>query len=411
MSNRTNLPFSQSWTGPKARDVWERSSWLWSALFFLGIILGLIFALQDEAFPPGARRLAIGLNILLATWHLGSLFLVRRIGHYRENLPFALVYIVGLCVIWFFLIRLNPGFYITQMGIWSQVFIALPIGWAAVFAVAIFGINMFQQTIGIGVAIAWPVTLMWLGFTAVGVLFGLWIHTIISQSMERKSLIEQLEATRAELAQSEREAGMLAERQRMAHEIHDTLAQGFISIIMHLETAEQTLSNPDNETAHQIQQAKETARHNLQEARRVVADLRPEPLENNPLPAAIERTTQRWSQRHNIPVTMQTTGTPLPLHPDVDVTLLRVTQEALANIHKHAQAQTVCVTLSYMDDLVLLDVQDDGVGLDGAKPFPFGGGFGLQAMRERAAQFGGELLLESDPEGGTTVVVKIPVGD
>lgn len=409
MSNRPNSPFSQSWTGPKARDVWERSGWLWSALFFLGIILGLLFAFQDEAFPPESRRLAIGLNILLAAWHLGSLLLARRIGHCRGNLRFALVYVVGLCVIWFFLIRLNPGFYITQMGIWSQMFIALPIGWASVFAVAIFGINMFQQTIGVGVAIAWPVTLLWLGFTAIGVLFGLWIHTIISQSIERKGLIEQLEATRAELAQSEREAGMLAERQRLAHEIHDTLAQGFISIIMHLETAEQSLPAPDGETAHQIQQAKETARHNLQEARRVVDDLRPEPLENNSLPAAIERTVQRWSQQHGIPATMKTTGTPLPLHPDVDVTLLRATQEALANIHKHAQAQNVNVTLSYMNDLVLLDVQDDGVGLNGAKPSPFGGGFGLQMMRERTAQFGGELLLESDPDDGTTLMVSIPI--
>ena len=112
----------------------------------------------------------------------------------------------------------------------------------------------------------------------------------------------------------------------------------------------------------------------------------------------------------NIPATMQTTGTPLPLHPGVDVTLLRATQEALANIHKHAQAQNVSVTLSYMGDSVLLDVQDDGVGLNGATPSPFGGGFGLQAMRERAAQFGGELLLESEPGGGTTVVVQIPIG-
>jgi signal transduction histidine kinase len=246
---------------------------------------------------------------------------------------------------------------------------------------------------------------------AASVVLGAWIQAIIQKSEERRELLDQLQATQAELAEAERRAGVLAERQRLSHEIHDTLAQGFISIIMHLETAEQFLPATNSETAHQIQQAKETARTNLQEARRVVAALRPETLENNSLPAAIERTVQRWSQRHNIPATMQTTGTPLPLHPDVDVTLLRATQEALANVHKHAQAQNVSVTLSYMGDSVLLDVQDDGVGLNGAKPAPFGGGFGLQAMRERAAQFGGALLLESEPGGGTTVVVKIPIGD
>ena len=76
---------------------------------------------------------------------------------------------------------------------------------------------------------------------------------------------------------------------------------------------------------------------------------------------------------------------------------------------KVAQAQNVSVTLSYMGDSVLLDVQDDGVGLNGAKPSPFGGGFGLQAMRERVAQYNGELLLESEPGGGTTLVVSIPI--
>ncbi|VAW43582.1 hypothetical protein MNBD_CHLOROFLEXI01-624 [hydrothermal vent metagenome] len=242
------------------------------------------------------------------------------------------------------------------------------------------------------------------------VLLGSWINAIINQSEERRELLKQLQATQAELAEAEREAGILAERQRLAHEIHDTLAQGFISIIMHLETAEQTLPANETEFAKQIRRAKETARTNLQQARRVVAALRPELLENQSLPAAIARTVQRWSRNHDIPVTMQTTGTPLPLHPDVDVLLLRAAQEALSNVHKHAQASTVTVTLSYMDNLVLLDVQDDGVGLNEAQPPPFGGGFGLEAMRERAAMFGGKLLLESEPDGGTTLVVSIPVG-
>lgn len=413
MTHQTNTPSPQSWTGPRARDVWERSGWLWTGSLFLGIVLGLIFAFQDEPLPTEARWPAIGLNVLLAVWHLGSLFVTRRIGHYRASLPFALIYIAGLTVIWFALVRIHPAFYVTQMGVWGQLFIALPIAWAAVFAVLVFGLNLFQQTIGVGVAVNWPIALLWLGFTAVGVLFGLWIHTIIVQSAERKQLIQQLEQTRADLAQSEREAGMLAERQRLAHEIHDTLAQGFISVIMHLEAAEQALEEGLPTTTRHVQQARQTARESLEQARRVVDDLRPEVLEHAPFDEAVGRVVADWSAGSGVTAVFTCTGDGHPLHPQVEVTLLRAAQEALANVRKHAQAANVQVTLSYLGDVVILDVQDDGAGFvpgdDGEKDTVVAGGFGLVAMRERVEQLGGELLIESEPGEGTTVAVSIPI--
>jgi signal transduction histidine kinase len=97
------------------------------------------------------------------------------------------------------------------------------------------------------------------------------------------------------------------------------------------------------------------------------------------------------------------------LHPDIEVTLLRAAQEALANIHKHARATDVQLTLSYMDDVVVLDVQDNGVAFAGAAASPLSGGYGLQAMRERAEECGGSLTVESEPGEGTTVVVSIPI--
>jgi signal transduction histidine kinase len=401
---------------------------LWTGAFFLGIVLGLIFAFQDEPLPTEARWPAIGLNVLLAVWHLGSLFVTRRIGHYRASLPFALIYIAGLTVIWFALVRIHPAFYVTPMGLWSQLYIALPIAWAAVFAIAIFGLNVYQQTIGVGVAVNWPIALLWLGVTAVGVLFGLWIHTIIVQSAERKQLIQQLEATRADLAQSEREAGMLAERQRLAHEIHDTLAQGFISIIMHLEAAEQALLAGSEKTERHLSLARQTARENLEQARRVVNDLRPGLLEHAPFDQAMGRVVADWSAGSGVTAVFTRTGDCQSLHPQVEVTLLRAVQEALANVRKHAQAGNVQVTLSYLDDVVILDVQDNGVGFaasDEEKDSTttstvlntssalhsagVSGGFGLVAMRERVEQLGGELLIESEPGEGTTVAVSIPI--
>jgi signal transduction histidine kinase len=241
-----------------------------------------------------------------------------------------------------------------------------------------------------------------------GMLFAERCLSITSSIKRHYRLIEQLEATRAELAAAERREGILEERQRLAREIHDTLAQGFTSIVMHLEAAEGALSGDPETLQNHIDRARSTARDSLDQARRVVQDLRPDLLEKGTLPDAIKRTASHWKEDTGIPVTATTTGNPVPLHPNIEVTLLRAAQEALNNIRKHAQATTVQLTLSYMGDLVILDVQDNGVGLDGAEQSHLSGGFGLQAMRERVEACDGTLTLESDPGEGTTVVITIP---
>jgi signal transduction histidine kinase len=221
-----------------------------------------------------------------------------------------------------------------------------------------------------------------------------------------------LESAQAELAEAERKAGILSERQRLAHEIHDTLAQGFISIVIHLEAAEQALAAAEIQTADKhLAQARNTARESLEQARRVVADLQPEPLAQASLPEAITHVVEKWHERCGVTAVTTITGQTQPLPSNIEVTLLRAVQEALANIHKHARASDVQVTLSYMEDVVILDIQDNGVGLNGetAVPDERRGGFGLTAMRERVAQLDGSVLIESEPNEGTTLVVSIPV--
>ena len=106
---------------------------------------------------------------------------------------------------------------------------------------------------------------------------------------------------------------------------------------------------------------------------------------------------------------VRTTGDPRALHPEVEVTLLRVAQEALANVAKHAGAAHAWVTLSYMEDVVTLDVRDDGAGFDQPEPSPAGGGgFGLIAMRQRVNRLAGQLEIESEPGGGTAVSASLP---
>lgn len=393
----------------KERHAWERMNWLWSAILLATFLIPLGNMLLNAEFSGAQKRTAVGLVALVFLWHAGAMVLLRRLPDFRERLYLSIPYMVGLALLWYGLVTITDTFYFAIGSLFSQLFWTVPVRWATLLAVLLAALALYDQTLGDGRPFDPWLALIYGLSTAVGIGLGLWLDAVIRQSVQRRDLITQLEAAQSELAAAERRAGTLAERQRLAHEIHDTLAQGFISIIMHLETAEQQLDAESGSLARSIHQAKETARYNLQEARRVVDDLRPEPLENNSLAAALVRTVQRWRDASGTVATMQTTGKPLPLHPDVEVTLLRATQEALANVRKHAQAQNVVVTLSYMDDMVLLDVQDDGVGLQHGAASPYGGGFGLTAMRSRVAELGGDVLLESEVDGGTTLVVQIPV--
>jgi signal transduction histidine kinase len=236
------------------------------------------------------------------------------------------------------------------------------------------------------------------------------VTRIIEQSYERRQLIEQLEATRSELAAAEREGGRLAERQRLARDIHDTLAQGFVSIVLQLQAAEAELPEDATQARGHLERARRTARENLAEARRLVWDLRPEALSAAPLGQALRRLAGRVEEETGLDATATVTGTPQPLSPDAEVTLLRVTQEALANVTRHANAGRVAVTLSYMDGEATLDVRDDGSGFastaDGYGP---NGGLGLRGMRERIEALGGRLAVESAPGQGTTIAVTVPV--
>jgi len=224
-----------------------------------------------------------------------------------------------------------------------------------------------------------------------------------------RQLIEQLQSTRDELAAAERESGRLAERQRLARDLHDTLAQGFVSIVLQLQAAEGELpAGADAARAH-LERARRTASDNLTEVRQLVWDLRPESLRAASLGEALGRLTDRLAEETGVAVTAAVTGTPRPLSPDAEVTLLRVTQEALANVRKHARAGRVALTLSYMDGEAALDVRDDGVGFVGVDGSGPNGGLGLHGMRERVAALGGRLAVESAPGAGTTVAVTVPI--
>ncbi|GAB4162401.1 MAG: sensor histidine kinase [Candidatus Promineifilaceae bacterium] len=395
----------------RQKDVWVKWDWLWKALFYAAVIVSTWLMLLDDD-----RKALIWVVLLLTgillLWHWGGLKLAyRKSDHLDKNAIFRFIVIIGVIVLWFALVNMSPAYYFTLFGLFGQVFRHLSLRYGVIAVLILTGSIIYEQLADTGASFSLTNPTIWAFlFTALGaIILGVWITAIIGQSTRRRQLIEQLEATQAELAAAERRAGILEERQRLARDIHDTLAQGFTSIVMHLEAADQALPDDLDTLQKHLDRARGTARTSLEQARRVVHALRPHSLDQRSLPDAIERTAIRWREETGIPLTMTTTGDPIPLHPDIEVTLLRAAQEALANIRKHAQATDVQLTLSYMDDVVVLDVQDNGVAFAGAATSPLSGGYGLQAMRERAEQCGGSVTLESEPGEGTTVVVSIPI--
>ncbi|MDX3099856.1 sensor histidine kinase [Nonomuraea angiospora] len=229
------------------------------------------------------------------------------------------------------------------------------------------------------------------------------------RSAERKRMVAQLEAAmkenaglHAQLLVQAREAGVLDERQRMAAEIHDTLAQGLTGIITQLQAAHRT-----EEWRRHVDNAIGLARESLAEARRSVHAVGPGQLAAAPLPDALAQVVDRWGELNGVRADLTITGTVRPMHPEVEETLLRTAQEALANAAKHADASRVGLTLSYMEDVVTLDVRDDGAGFDPERVGD-GGGFGLTSMRKRVGRVAGTLEIESEPGFGTAISASVP---
>lgn len=233
---------------------------------------------------------------------------------------------------------------------------------------------------------------------ALGVWLGTWIDRIVEQSKERAVLIAELRASRAEVARLSHEAGVAAERERLAGEIHDTLAQGFTSIITLVQAADPALAN------ERLALAVRTARENLAESRALIAALGPSALADASLAEAVLRQAASFAETTGVSAAARVTGEPRALPTAVEVVLLRAAQEALTNIRRHAEAHEVDVLLAYRDESVRLVVRDDGRGFDPEA----GRGFGLSAMRSRTEQVRGSLSVRSDPETGTTIELEVP---
>ncbi|MFI0983341.1 sensor histidine kinase [Streptomyces sp. NPDC021093] len=229
------------------------------------------------------------------------------------------------------------------------------------------------------------------------------------QAARQRTLIDDLIRTRRELAATERREGTLAERQRLSMEIHDSLAQGLSSQQMLLQAADRTWDADPTTARRHVRTATSIAERNLAEARRFVHDLAPADLAAAGT-GGLEEALRAVATRENARFHIDGTAPAAPLPDRVQSALLRIAQGALANVREHAGATTTALTLTYLDDQIVLDIADDGRGFTPGGEITGGvRGHGLPAIRARVQQLGGTLAVESAPGEGTVLSAAIPL--
>lgn len=342
-----------------------------------GVLLGT-YALSGLIVGAGARQAPmlrmVWLGVLTVEW-VALLWLTSEAAYLVFPLFFLFLHLLG-------------------RG-WGSIAIAA----ATVIAIAALGIHggwsvggVVGPLVGAGVAL----------------LIGLGYQALAREAAQREALMQELLATRGQLAATEREAGVMAERSRLAREIHDTLAQGLSSIQMLLHAAER--ADPERPGVEHIRLARETAAANLADARRFIRELTPPALDDEGLGGALRRLAASQWAAQGLDVDIRVSDTvELPMH--LRTALLRIAQGAIANVIQHAEASTATVTLTVYDDRLAFEISDDGRGFAAASEATVPPGrsdsFGLRATRERVEQLGGTVIVDSALGRGTTLMVDL----
>lgn len=381
------------------REFLARTVVGWHVAFVSIVTLVTLFTVVDDKVSPRDRLLGVVLGGLMLTSY--GLLGRRLIGAERAG-PTAFGYLASVWVPFLVLVRVTDAAYLLLFILFPQTWAILPKRAAVAVNVAVC---VALAVTGLADGSPSDEVVTTAGFNLVlSLLLGLWITGIIDESERRRDLIADLRRTRDELATTERARGVLAERQRLAHEIHDTLAQGLTSIIALAQAIEATIDRDPRAARERLALLEATARADLDEARALVADLGPADLRSGSLSEAVRRLVDRVGRELGVPAELTVEGEPRPLPAGVEVVLLRSTQEALANVRKHAGARRIRVRLAYEGVGATLEVCDDGRGFDPDGPQ----GFGLPGMRRRVGELGGRLHVDSATGAGTRLLVWVP---
>ena len=425
MTTRAPAPADQR---PTLEPLFARNEQLWLRVWIAMQIVALAVACVPVLENTGGatallstpRGVVTGLIVILLAIHHAIGF---RYYDWIIRRPWAVAAFVPLG--WGMIAALSAAygmFGVLLLGAILQGFVFLPFS-AAIATLALLILVMIvavvsrQAMTGMGpgstsLTIARGVTLLSIGITCGTVM--LYIHRANRDAAIRARLLRQLDDVQRDLAERAREAGAQDERQRLARDIHDTLAQGFTSVIKHLEAVELSFAAPGADAAEVMRRvqahlahAQDVSRTSLAEIRRLVWALRPPQLVDAPLAGAVERIVSHWSETNGIATVCEIGALP-PLLPDADVIFLRATQESLSNVARHARASRVTVSMACVDGIVLLSVEDDGQGIADVEAAG-AGKMGLAGMRERVRPFGGRVLIESASGAGTNLTVALPL--
>jgi signal transduction histidine kinase len=373
---------------------------MWDALL-LGVlgVCGLL-AVLDGGEPLNHRALT---GTLVAATAAGHVALRRAEGPCAaDGTWLGAAHAAVLVGATFLLLERAEVFGLVVYALYPQLFVLL--GWWALPAVAAvtawslarLEVDASQVAVSVGIT----------SVLALGI--ALSMHAMSRHAERQAETIRQLEEAREEVLGQGRTIGTLEERQRLARELHDTVAQGLVSVVAQLEAAEQALDGGRPErAAERIARARDVARDSLGEARRAVAALRPDVLERSGLADALHGLAR--PAEDGAPAVHVAADAPAgALDPEAEVVLLRAAQEALANARRHAGASRVDVELRVGGGAAELRVRDDGRGFAPGAADGDGGGFGLVALRERAAAVGGDAEVRSAPGAGTEVRAWVP---
>ncbi|MFE3885278.1 sensor histidine kinase [Streptomyces lydicus] len=438
---------------PEARVRWFG---LWDSYFVICYLVttGLVFTSGASAgsgasgIPQGGRLTALAALTLIVPWYAGiGRPLMLRHGSDRRNVVFP----VGLFVLFGVATGVDLMSSFALFGLVPMLMMSLATRPALVAGV--LGNLVPVTVLWLRGGTAGPVVLFVLLASLLGialsVLLGLWIKRVVRQNREHAELIEELRKNREQVARLSHQAGIFAERERLAREIHDTLAQSLTSIISLVQAADSEVEGAPALARKHLALVGRVAKESLAEARAFVADRTPASLRESSLAQALRRQADGLTAESGLLVRFAVEGDERPLPMAVNVVLLRAAQEAGANVRKHADARAVELTLRYGAGRVVLRVADDGKGFDakagaasgagvtaGAGVTPAagagagagaagreqergaagqgqgdGGGFGLRGMAARVAQTGGVLSVVSEPGMGTTVEVTVPLAE
>lgn len=371
------------------------------------LLIGLVVFAVVRAFvvssPLTTWTLIAGIAFV-AVYVAGAWAARERGGARRPDRRFAIAWAAALTLLWALLVWLSPEGAYVVFPLFFLYLHLLPGASGIVVVVCATGFSIVALGMHSGFSAGGAVGPL-IG-AGVALLIGLTYRALAREAEERERLLAELLRTRRQLAESEREQGALAERARLAREIHDTVAQGLSSIQMLLRAAERDAAEPG---AGYLRLARETAADSLADTRQIIRELTPSRLDNG-LAAALRRLGNDQSERSSVPVDVVADELDLPM--DAQAALLRVAQGALSNATRHAEASHIWISLTSTPDSVSLAVRDDGRGFVSSSAEAVthrADSFGLRAMRERVEQLSGSLEIASTPERGTTITARLAI--